>query len=90
MRGFIRTAGSTAGSGGRPRLGVLASRRMGRAVERNRARRRLRAALGRKRGLEGVDLMVLAKREALTAPFAALELEAEKLLRWAATVGRAT
>lgn len=61
------------------RLGIIASRRLGNAVARNRAKRRIRelfrhqhpdeAAL---RGCRPLDLVVIARRELGTAPFAAV------------------
>lgn len=61
----------------RDRLGVIASRRLGNAVVRNRAKRRVRAlfrdqepdrALARQ--VRPLDLVVIPKREFVDAPFA--------------------
>ena len=52
-----------------PEVGIVASRkRVGSAVDRNRAKRRIRAALGSVALSEG-SYIVLASREVLTAPF---------------------
>ena len=62
-------------------VGFTASRRVGGAVERNRARRRLREAVRRVLpgpARPGFDYVVVARPEALSRPFAALldDLEA--------------
>ena len=60
---------------GRPghlRLGFTASKKIGMAVERNRARRRLRAAAAKLLplyGLPGNDYVLVARRETLTRPY---------------------
>jgi ribonuclease P protein component len=57
------------------RYGVTASRRVGGAIERNRAKRRLRAAARAVlplSALAGNDYVLVARRETLTRPFAAL------------------
>ena len=54
------------------RVGVTASRKMGGAVERNRAKRRLRAAARAVLPLSGVtgnDYVLVARRETLSRPF---------------------
>ncbi|MCC7008255.1 MAG: ribonuclease P protein component [Acidobacteria bacterium] len=68
---------------GRDRLGIIASRRIGGAVVRNRAKRRLREVfrhrpssptpLGRT-----LDLVVIARRELATAPWQDVESEFAK------------
>lgn len=57
------------------RAAVVAGRRVGGAVARNRAKRRIRAALERHGVPPGLDVVVVAKAEAVTAPFPALERE---------------
>jgi len=57
------------------RVGYTASRKVGDAVARNRARRRLRAVVarvlpGRARG--GLDYVIIARKETVSRPFAAL------------------
>ena len=71
------------GDGAALRLGVVASRRVGGAVERNRARRRLREVYRRHRHrLQGdADVVLVARRGAVTASFAGLEEEMLDLLR---------
>lgn len=57
------------------RVGFTASRKVGSAVARNRARRRLRAAVAAtlpKRAARGLDYVVIARRGTLTRPFDAL------------------
>jgi ribonuclease P protein component len=63
------------------RVAVIASRRVGGAVQRNRAKRRLRALI---RGLplrQDVDLVLVARRRCVDAPFAELEAELAELCR---------
>lgn len=71
----------------RDRFGVIASRRLGGAVARNRAKRRLREVF--RRGLPAasrpadrtLDVVAIARRELLDAPFAALEADFQNALR---------
>jgi ribonuclease P protein component len=72
----------------RDRLGVVASRRLGGAVERNRAKRRLREVFrrglrpaARRAGDLTLDVVAIARRELLDAPFAALEADFQHALR---------
>lgn len=60
---------------GPPRVGFTASRKVGNAVSRNRARRRLRALAERlvpQFGLAGHDYVIVARAETLRRPFSAL------------------
>jgi len=67
------------------RFGVIAARRTGTAVERNRARRRLREIFRLHRGLlpAGLWMVVVLRRAAVRATFAALTEE------WRALAARA-
>jgi len=64
-----------------PRVGFTVTKRVGDAVERNRIRRRLKEALRRAAAVApapGHDYVLMARREALTRPFAALVADIEK------------
>jgi len=63
---------TAAGGPGRSRVGIVASSAVGGAVTRNRAKRRIRAALARLALPEANDAIVIASREAVTAQFAEL------------------
>jgi ribonuclease P protein component len=66
-----------------PRIGFTASRKVGIAVARNRARRRLKAAVEAilpKNGQPGFDYVVIARTETLTRPFADLVADLETAL----------
>jgi ribonuclease P protein component len=65
---------------GRPtdRLGIVASRRVGGAVLRNRAKRRLRELFRRRAQANAdrsLDVVAIAKAELMRAPFAAVQSE---------------
>lgn len=70
---WIRRGGITLvahrGSGGQPRIGLVVSRRVGGAVVRNRAKRRLRAVLREVTPAEATDYVVIATPVVATAPF---------------------
>jgi ribonuclease P protein component len=59
------------GAGGRPRLGVTVSRRVGNAVVRNRVKRRIREWFRREREHlpAGAEVVVIARREAALLGF---------------------
>jgi ribonuclease P protein component len=70
------------------RLGIIASRKLGDAVVRNRAKRRLREVfrqlepdLSAARGFRTLDLVIVPRRESLTAPLSALAAEFSSSLR---------
>ena len=58
-----------------PRLGVAASRKLGSAVERTRAKRLAREIFRRHKIAAGLDIIVVPRREMLDAPFASLEAD---------------
>jgi ribonuclease P protein component len=64
------------------RLGLIASRKFGNAVARNRAKRRLREIFRRhepdtigERGLKGLDLVAIPRRALLEASFAVVDAD---------------
>jgi ribonuclease P protein component len=77
-----------AGSGVSDRLGIIASRKFGGAVQRNRAKRRLREVFRRQdpmtvsmRGLPPLDIVVIPRRESLAASIEAIEAEFQSAVR---------
>lgn len=54
---------------GQVRIGLVANRRVGKAVVRNRVRRRLRAALAEIDPVSGHDYVIVATRQVAEAPF---------------------
>jgi ribonuclease P protein component len=62
------------------RVGVSATRKLGSAVVRNRAKRRVRALFRAARPAPGVDVIVIPRRELLDAPFDSLEVEFRHLV----------
>ena len=75
MTVFVMPNGSTT-----PRLGVAATRKLGSAVERNRAKRRARELFRRRKNIGGLDIVIVPRREMLDAPFAVLEADYAALL----------
>lgn len=66
------------------RIGFTVSRKVGNAVERNRARRRLRAVaelVMPEHAREGCDYVMIGRRQTLTRPFSALVQDLELALR---------
>lgn len=73
---------------GHDRLGIIASRRLGNAVVRNRAKRRVREIFRREASTSpnsaprgGVDFIVIPRREAASMPFAGLQSDLASALR---------
>src|SRR4029078_5065515 len=62
------------------RLGVAATRKLGSAVDRNRAKRRARELFRRRKDIGGLDVVIVPRRESLDAPFTAPEAESVALL----------
>jgi ribonuclease P protein component len=57
------------------RLGIAATRKLGGAVQRNRAKRLIREVFRHNRIAPGFDLVIVPKRDLLDVPFAAIEIE---------------
>ena len=65
---------------GPARLGIAATRKMGAAVERNRAKRLVRELFRHNKPLTAVDVVVVPRREILDAPYERIEVEFKSLL----------
>jgi ribonuclease P protein component len=65
---------------GPARLGIAATRKMGAAVERNRAKRLVREVFRHHKPAGAVDVVVVPRRELLDAPYDRLESEFTYLL----------
>jgi ribonuclease P protein component len=62
------------------RLGIAATRKLGGAVQRNRAKRLIREVFRRNKPVRGVDVVVIPKRNLLDASLTALESEFRQIL----------
>lgn len=72
---------------GHARLGIAATRKIGGAVVRNRAKRRVRELFRRQKPAAELDLVVIPRREFLDAPYTQLEREYATLLERALRAG---
>ena len=63
------------------RLGVAATKKLGDAVKRNRAKRLAREVFRRHRPAGGHDVVIIPRREMLDAPFPYLEADFDELLK---------
>jgi ribonuclease P protein component len=72
----------------RARLGVAASRKFGPAVHRNKAKRLARELFRRHKPGEGLDVVIVPRREMLDAPFSSLEADFGAALARRSTVPR--
>lgn len=75
IHGRLMTLFVVANSGATPRLGVAATRKLGSAVERNRAKRRAREVFRRHKVPAGLDIIIVPRREMLDAPFSSVEAD---------------
>jgi ribonuclease P protein component len=75
LRGRYMTVFVAPREGGGPRLGVAATRKLGSAVVRNRAKRLARELFRRHKIAAAVDIVIVPRREMLDAPFASLEAD---------------
>jgi ribonuclease P protein component len=73
LRGRYMTVFVVLRDGGAPRLGVAATRKLGPAVIRNRAKRLARELFRRHKIAAAADIVSVPRREMLDAPFASLE-----------------
>lgn len=65
---------------GPARLGIAATRKMGAAVERNRAKRLVRELFRHNKPVTAQDVVVVPRREILEAPYERIEVEFKSLL----------
>lgn len=82
--GLVLQARRREGDGGAPRVGFTASRKVGGAVVRNRARRRLRVAaetIMTAHAKAGFDFVLIARGSTATRPFTALLEDLETALK---------
>jgi ribonuclease P protein component len=83
IQGRFLTVLLTPNETGRPRLGIVASRKLGNAVKRNRAKRLIREAFRRYElpAVRGLDVLVIPRREIFDAACSNLESDFRNALR---------
>jgi ribonuclease P protein component len=75
IHGRFMTVFVVPNGGSRCRLGVAATRKLGSAVERNRAKRLAREIFRRHKPAAAIDVVIVPRREMLDAPFTSLETD---------------
>jgi ribonuclease P protein component len=80
IRGRFGTLFLLARGAGPGRLGIAATRKLGGAVERNRAKRLIREVFRRNKIAPGVDVVVVPRRELLDASLTVLEADYRNLV----------
>jgi len=88
VQGRFATLLMSPNEAGRARLGIVASRKLGDAVRRNRAKRLIREVFRQSNPqavLQGVDVVVIPRREIFDAAYASLETDFRGALRRGAT-----
>lgn len=70
-----------------PRIGIAATKKIGTAIVRNRAKRLVRELFRHQKPNIALDIVVIPRREFLDAPYASLEREFSNLLERARTGG---
>jgi ribonuclease P protein component len=73
---------------GLARLGIAATRKIGSAVRRNRAKRRVRELYRRHKISGGIDVVVIPRREFIDAPLARIEADFLAILKRRGVVPR--
>ncbi len=84
LQALARSSGADSRGDSTPRVGFTASRKVGIAVERNRARRRLRAVVDQVMPLHAApcnDYVLIARAATVNRPFLALVDDLKKALR---------
>ena len=82
-QGRFLTVLAASNTTGQARLGIVASRKLGDAVRRNRAKRLIREIFRRSNrpGTGGVDIVVIPRRELFDASYSTLEIDFHGTLR---------